>query len=201
MPAPVYSIDRLSDAQAQLAAHAGLANPLVCLSGKSAAIRCQVEQLDTWQALVALNRPVLLTLVTPEKFRAYGVLTGLTPREAYLRDAAGKRHTVSLAELGELWNGQVLYIWHKPPGYVDGGAIGLGDRGPLVRWLGQAFAQIDGQATSLAQDRFNQALEERLKIFQRNNGLQVDGILGQKTILRLNEHLGLDTPLVVEGNW
>lgn len=150
---------------------------------------------------MALNRPVLLTLVTPEKFRAYGVLTGLTPREAYLRDAAGKRHTVSLAELGELWNGQVLYIWHKPPGYVDGGAIGLGDRGPLVRWLGQAFAQIDGQATSLAQDRFNQALEERLKIFQRNNGLQVDGILGQKTILRLNEHLGLDTPLVVEGNW
>ncbi|MDO6747152.1 ExeA family protein [Gilvimarinus sp. 1_MG-2023] len=198
---PDYSIRYLSDAQAQLAAHSGLSGSLICLNGSAQAVACEVEQVDTWQALVALNRPVLLTLTTEDKFRAYGVLTAIDKENAELLDASGKPHSVALAELGARWNGQVLYLWHKPPGYNSGAAVGVGDRGPLVRWLAQAFAQLDGQAKPLAELKFTQALADRLKIFQRKHGLTVDGILGQKTILRLNERLGIDTPLQVEGDW
>ncbi|MDO3386476.1 AAA family ATPase [Gilvimarinus sp. SDUM040013] len=199
--APGYLIRRLSDAQAQLAGYSGFDNPLTCFTSGSDAAICEVEHYDTWQQLAELNRPALLSVITPDKFHAYVLVVGLTSSQALVIDRDGTQHSVALAELGALWRGQTIYLWRRPPGYQKGASVGLGDSGPLVHWLSNAFARIDEQQRPLTDDRFNSALAARLKIFQRNSGLTVDGILGQQTILRLNERLGIDTTLMVEGDW
>ncbi|WP_041523523.1 ExeA family protein [Gilvimarinus agarilyticus] len=186
---------RLRDAQQALFDHVGLAtgegNP--CWQANADNIQCETAKFTTWAELRELNRPVVLTLNTPDKFTVFAVVVGLGENRAVLIDSAGERMDMPLTELGRRWNGAVFYVWHRPQGY--NGAISQGDQGPLVNWLAEQFARLDGQSRRLANNRFNQALSERLKIFQRQAGLTADGILGQRTLLKLNEQLGIDTTL------
>ena len=39
---------------------------------------------------------------------------------------------------------------------------------------------------------FTAALEQRVRIFQRDNDLTDDGVVGEQTLLRLNEQSGVD---------
>ncbi|MDO3384115.1 ExeA family protein [Gilvimarinus algae] len=189
-----YVIQRLPVAQTLLLREFGLPeNNAGCWQGRGSDLQCETERLDTWESLTQLNRPVVLTLTTEERFTAYTVLVALAGNRAQVLDESGERIEVPLKELGPQWTGRVVYAWHRPPGYF--GPIGEGDRGPAVNWLASQFVTIDGQNSPLTDDRYNRALAERVKIFQRRAGLEVDGILGQKTILRLNEMLGLDPTL------
>jgi general secretion pathway protein A len=186
---------RLQEAQQALYGYVGMAtgegNP--CWQTSASDIQCETRKFSTWSELRDLNRPAVLTLNTPDKFTVYAVLVGLGQYRAALITSTGEHQLMPLTELGQRWNGAVFYVWHKPPGYT--GAISQGDQGQTVHWLAQQFAQLDGQTRRLTNDRFNQALTERLKIFQRQAGLTADGILGQQTLLKLNERLEIDTTL------
>ena len=54
------------------------------------------------------------------------------------------------------------------------------------------FAQLDGQPQALSGQSFNAALEQRVRLFQREQGLDDDGLVGVQTLLKLNESLGID---------
>ena len=51
---------------------------------------------------------------------------------------------------------------------------------------------LDDQSAALADHQFNAALKERVTLFQRRHGLEDDGVVGVKTLLKLNEQLGID---------
>lgn len=159
-------------------------------------IKCQDSKLKTWKELSDLNRPVILTLTTSAKFVAYAVLVGLTDSEALLLDDAGQQTVVSLSELGPNWTGDVFYVWHKPRGFSE--PINIGAQGRTVRWVAEQFAKLDSQPKPLTKGKFNQALKERIKFFQRSQKLEADGILGANTLMKLNEVLGLDSVLIRE---
>jgi len=65
-----------------------------------------------------------------------------------------------------------------------------------VRWLRDTLALIDGgEASSGESERFDAALIERVKAFQRQRGLDPDGIVGPQTFIHLNlMALGDETP-------
>ena len=44
----------------------------------------------------------------------------------------------------------------------------------------------------LAENQFNAALKERVTLFQRQHQLEDDGVVGVRTLLKLNEQLGID---------
>ena len=71
----------------------------------------------------------------------------------------------------------------------------LGDRGLIVEWLAAQFARIDQQPTLLSGEKFNADLAERVKIFQRDNDLADDGVVGLKTLLKINETLQVEKTL------
>lgn len=160
-------------------------------------IKCQDDKLRTWKELSDLNRPVILTLTTPAKFVAYAVLIGMNDDEALLITDTGQQSTHALAELGPSWTGEIFYLWHKPRGYNE--PMTVGSQGRTVRWVAEQFAKIDNQPRPLTKGKFNEALKERIKFFQREQGLEADGILGTNTLMKLNEILGLDT--VLERNF
>ena len=63
-----------------------------------------------------LDRPGLLTLVSPEGRSAYAVLTGLNADYATL-ELNGVPHRVRVDTLAQWWRGDFATLWRSPPGY------------------------------------------------------------------------------------
>jgi general secretion pathway protein A len=58
--------------------------------------------------------------------------------------------------------------------------------------VAELFARLDDQPRALTDDTFNRALQQRVRLFQREQGLEDDGVVGVQTLLKLNERLGID---------
>ena len=160
-----------------------------CWETEKHGLSCERIRLKTWDELRSLNRPAVLELITSSKHQAYAVIIGLDKTHAILIDSRGKRISTPLAEIGEQWTGQTMYLWHKPKSYTK--PIAYGTSSPLVDWVAQQFSLIDRQTIPLANENFTITLRERIKIFQTQYGLENDGIIGARTIMKLNEALGL----------
>ena len=194
---PLLVADR-DEALGLLASHLGLlkTGAAPCNAARSSGWRCEALGASSWQDLLEFNRPVVLTLVTPERFLTHAVLVGLRGDIAVVATADGEA-SIPLAHLGGLWRGDFELMWQPPKDYT--GPLGLGDRGPMVAWLADIFAQMDGQLSPLAGSEFNNALESRVRLFQRRYGLKQDGIVGLKTLLRLDVARGAALPLRPEA--
>lgn len=193
-PPPVWSRSA-AVAQEALYRFSGQAVPAagaICQIQNDSGQVCQQIMLKTWDQLRELNRPVVMTLITPERKLVYAALIGLNEREAVMLTEEGNR-SIPWAELAPLWTGEVQYLWYKPPGFQN--SIGPGDSGPAVSWLAQQFAQLDGKNEPLTRQRYSERLARRVQIFQRQQQLKDDGIVGLKTLQRLNQVLGLEQPL------
>ncbi len=159
---------------------------LACATKNTGSPRCERLTVKTWQALMEYNRPVVLSLITPAKMQAYATLVSIDNQEAVV-SLNNETTTVPLSILGELWTGDFMFIWSPPPFYTD--PFSEEYSGPMVKWLAEQFAELDGQESLLAETTFNAALMQRVKIFQKNNQLLDDGVVGLKTLLKINELL------------
>lgn len=153
-------------------------------------IACIEASADTWDELFELQRPLLLDMVTIEKFSASTLLLGIEGRTAWVAHPGGLAR-VKLAELGPFWSGRYRFLWHPPKGFER--ILSEGDNSPAVAEIARLFALLDGQTQALAADRFNAALKQRVMLFQQSQGLEADGVIGVQTLLKLNEALGIDS--------
>jgi len=161
-----------------------------CPGEPVAGLACYRDTVRTWDALQGYDRPLVLELVTPERFRAAALLLAIEGQRARL--ATGDAiEVVPLAELTPLWSGEFYLLWQPPSGFD--GPLSLGDEGPAVAEVARMLARLDGQARPLSDGRFNQALQARVRLFQESNRLEADGVVGVRTLLKLNEQLGIDT--------
>ncbi len=160
-----------------------------CWSLSEEGLACENQKVTTWEEFQKIDRPAVLTITTPSRHTGYVVLAAIRGGDGWVRND-GQLQRVSLEQLGKLWNGEFVFVWRRPPGF--GEAIGLGASGPLVTWVAEQFAQLDGQQAPLARERFNTPLQKRVKLFQQTENLQDDGLVGLQTLLRLNEALGLE---------
>lgn len=164
------------------------------LAGKN--IDCRRVELNNWTELKELNRPAVLTLTNKNKLLSYAVIIGINKNQASLIDTEQNRFTTELAHLGPLWSGETFYVWQRPPGFKN--PLTRGQRSETITWLAEQFASMDGQNSPLTKAYFNDKLEQRVKIFQRENNLTDDGIVGQQTLMKLNEAMAIDVTLVIE---
>jgi general secretion pathway protein A len=151
---------------------------LVCVSGYA----------GTWDELATFDRPLLLDMISPERFAAATLLLGMDERSAWVATAEGPA-LVELGELGLSWSGSYRLLWHPPAGYSQ--SLTLDDDSPVVARVADLFARLDGQEQALAGSRFTPALQTRVRLFQQEQGLKDDGVVGMQTLLRLNERLGI----------
>ena len=160
-----------------------------CAREIQAGLVCVEGQARTWEELAEFDRPLLLDMVTPERFLAGVLLLGLEGRNAWVLTDKGVAE-VGLAELGPLWSGSYRFLWHPPEGFDR--PLAVGDISPVVAQVAGLFARLDGQQQALAGQRFSAALQQRVRLFQREHGLEDDGLVGMRTLLKLNEQLGID---------
>ena len=153
--------------------------PLSCLRGRA----------ETWQELLALQRPLLLDLVTPARFAAAALFLGEDDGRALLWSGNALQR-VPFTELAPLWRGGYRLLWRPPAGFS--GPIGRTEVSPAVADVAALFARLDGQPQPLANNRYTAALADRVRLFQREQQLLADGVVGEQTLLRLNLLAGRD---------
>jgi general secretion pathway protein A len=160
-----------------------------CTDAIGVGLRCGSGSAATWDELRTMNRPLLLEAVTAERFSASILLLGVDGRQAWV--AVGDDVAqLPLATLADSWRGGYRYLWRPPLGFDR--PLALGDSSPAVAEIALLFARLDGQTQPLAGDLFNDALRTRVRLFQEANGLASDGVIGEQTLLKLNEQLGID---------
>lgn len=165
-----------------------------CPENRYAGLVCERADASTWDELRRMNRPLVLDMVTPERFAAAALILGIENRRVWVASPSGVVE-VELAELGPLWTGNYQLLWHPPAGFER--PLARGDRSEAVAAVAGLFAQLDGRQQTLAGEEFNAALEQRVRLFQRQHGLKDDGVVGLRTLLVLNEQLGVDLTAAV----
>ena len=158
----------------------------LCLQENEGAFRCESLSGDI-QTLRAANTPVLLTL-EHGGVKSFAVLYRLNHQVAQLL-IGDKNIELPLARLDQLWNGEYHRIWRR---YWQQ-TLKVGMSGEAIALLDDRLSQVLGQPNS-SNNVYDQALQDKVKAFQRWQGLTVDGIAGKKTLQRLEEVAQVDAP-------
>lgn len=147
----------------------------------------------------SLDRPAILTLRDSDSRQHQVVLSGLGPDFANIT-IADKTFRISTNELSEFWFGEYLLLWRPQIGEVKAFFPGMQDQD--VRWLRESLAEIQGRPVApMESDFFDEGLEERVRDYQRNRRLTVDGLVGHQTQIAINTDLGsIDRPRLARVN-
>jgi len=137
-----------------------------------------------------LDRPVILTLRDAEAEPHQVVLSALDDDTATLQ-IGDRQYPVSAPELAEYWFGEYLLLWR--PRLDEVKAFVPGRRDPDVLWLRESLASIQGRPIEpMDSDLYDATLENRVRTYQRDRLLTVDGLVGQQTQIAIDADLGAD---------
>ncbi len=162
----------------------------ICAHLESTGYAC-LSQRGSISSLRQLDRPAILTLTDSRGASHRVVLTALQGDRALL-SIAGVAVSHPVAAVANAWFGQYLLFWRPPNGRSM--ALALGAQDGNVVWLRQSLAAIDDRyrAEPMDLDVFGAGLEQRVRAFQRDHRLGVDGVAGQQTQIIINSLLALD---------
>ncbi|MBA3058658.1 MAG: AAA family ATPase [Gammaproteobacteria bacterium] len=161
-----------------------------CLALAPQALQCYRSKQLSVPQLRQLGRPGILSLQGADGVPVYALLVGLGEQSATLQ-LGSSLQSVRLVALGRLWRGDFATFWRVPPGYAAG--LPEGSRGPAIDQLATQLARLDGTpALSAGQGpaQLDAALRERVRAFQRAQGLQADGQPGPMTFMQLDSATG-----------
>ena len=125
------------------------------------------------------------------------LLTAIDSGFVKLQGIKGERQE-SLEWLAENWNGAFLYLWHRP---IDILSMRLGDKNLVaLDWLQSRLLQIDdAYQPIITGGYFNEAVRLQVLNFQQQQGIQADGVVGQQTIMKINELTMSSLPRLSKG--
>ena len=172
--------------------------PDFCDFAKLYGLLCMIEQ-GNWNILRQFNRPVILQLVAPDGRRVPVVLQRLEGSVAEVI-VGNELYRLDLEQVEQSWYGEYTLLLQAPP---DGRLyMKIGDRGPVVSWLRQQLKQAQGVDIPASDPLdFDYALQKQVLVFQRDQGLVADGIVGKNTMIHLNTESGREgVPRLMDGS-
>ncbi len=169
-----------------------------CQQAEVLNLRCWFQR-GSVTYLRSLDRPAILNLIGEGGEQYQAVLRHMDADTASL--AFGSRTVrTSLADLSRYWFGDSLVLWR--PGALQGDDLALGMEGEGVRWLRASLERIGGDSDSggvpgAGPSFFDSDLDARVRDYQRQRRLSVDGIAGAQTQIAINTDLEIPgTPLL-----
>ena len=161
-----------------------------CDQAADAGLTC-LYQRGSWTGLRQMDRPAVLTLIDDNGDSHEVVLTAIFDDSAEL-SIGGVRVTHPVTGIMRSWFGDFMLLWRPPIG--ESTFVGPGSQGPNVAWLRESLAAIDSRyATANPQSElFDAELEQRVRSFQRDHRLDVDGLAGQQTQIIINSLLAAE---------
>ena len=137
----------------------------LCRVAAANQLRCVELSQQSREQVLAINRPFLALAPNPDRQL-------ITSAE-------------QLQQLG--WPADLLYLWQPPVGYDS--SLRPGDRNStVVSWLLPKLESLSADAAYLITGgNYTDAVAALVAEFQRREALVVDGVLGQQTLMRINE--------------
>jgi general secretion pathway protein A len=169
-----------------------------CQQAESAGLRC-LFQRGTLEEVQTLNMPVILTLRSARGAEHQAVLTALRNDVGELA-ISGRQYRVAAGDIADFWQGEYLLLWKPQTAEVKAFVPGMRD--PDIRWLRASLATIQGEPIAPMQSElYDDALEARVKQYQRERRLTADGLVSQQTQIAIIADLGIaDTPRLARVN-
>ncbi len=156
-----------------------------CLS-EGLPYRCEQRHAQ-WNELLLEGRPVVLSL-QQEGIISYVVLYAANNETAELLNK-DQRIQVPLSWLNEVWNGQYLSLWYSEINRT----LRLNNEGKQVEILDSLISKVLGEEPSHT-SFFDKALESKVMAFQTWQGLDSDGVVGNKTLKILDKLINESAP-------
>ncbi len=155
----------------------------VCRQAEGYGLRC-LKGRGSIADLRQMNSPAVLTFVDEKNGQYFGTVSALRGETASIAIGATARE-VSLQRLADAWSGEYLVLWRAPAQYSRD--LRPGDRGPLVGWLAKQLARVRGESGSATTVTvYSGQIVRQVKRLQIAGGMTPDGIVGPRTIMRLN---------------
>lgn len=209
-PAPMSGLQQFllaqssSDASAwqALASAWGAALPdgaEACATLPREGLRCYRNRRAGLNLIRQINRPVLLTLFPSEEGdnAVSAVLRSLDGEVATL-ESGGRTLHVPVADLAQVWRGDMATLWRAPPGMPDRGEITDSPSG--VAWLDARLASREAGGSGPGTRPVTPALRQsRIHRFQLAQGVTPDGRAGPLTLMLLNRAAGVNEPRLRTG--
>lgn len=142
-----------------------------------------------------LNRPAVLTISDEEGAEAFAAIIAMAGTSADIANINNPDHVtqISLTQLSLQSRNDFTILWRTPDGYH--GPVRPGHSGEIVKLLAEKSAAAQNQQwigkVPLLYDR---GLKERVRSFQRSQGLNPDGIAGPITWIHINSMTETDMP-------
>ncbi|MFV2004398.1 MAG: AAA family ATPase [Gammaproteobacteria bacterium] len=141
------------------------------------------------------NRPAVLTLLNDQGRKRYLTITSITD-DITTVISDNKTYRIKLQDLNKYWYGQFTLLWKKPEHYSS--VITPGDSGNVVNWLSLQLEKINNTPTpDIIISKYDDYLINKVKMFQSQQGLTADGIVGPITIIHLNNKSGIEAPYLM----
>ncbi|MBI5631956.1 MAG: AAA family ATPase [Nitrospirae bacterium] len=154
-----------------------------CEQLKSHGLHCLKAHGDV-EMLRKLNRPSVLRLSGADRTEAYVTLIMLSGSSAVIM-AGNMARTVALLELESAWTGEFMALQRMAPDFE--GAIFRGDSGSVVSWIEGQLSRINGRQARWEQTTFDAVMDREVRGYQEKEGLESDGIVGSRTMSRMQE--------------
>ena len=165
-----------------------------CQSAAAQQLQCYRSANLTMPQLRQLARPGILTLQSGADAPAHALLVGLTDQTATLR-LGPNLHSVRLVALGRLWRGDFATYWRAPAGYSTN--LRDGSSGAMIDQLVSQLSKVDGApapSAGASAPVLDAALRERIRAFQRSQGLKPDGQPGPLTFMQIESATASNEP-------
>jgi general secretion pathway protein A len=92
-----------------------------------------------------------------------------------------QRWRMPLSTLADIWRGEYTTLWRQPPG--QSGRLGNGNSGLPAVWAMQQLERLQARGDLPASTT---SFDQRVRAFQKANGLDDDGIAGPMTFMLIN---------------
>ncbi|MNU81778.1 hypothetical protein D3C71_714490 [compost metagenome] len=157
-------------------------------------LRCYRNRRAGLNLVRQIDRPVLLALYPSEEAEApvSVLLRGLDGDNATL-EGGGRSLRVLVAELAQVWRGEIATLWRAPVGMPDRGEITDSPAG--AAWLDQRLASKAAGGSGPGSKPVTPAQRQsRIHRFQLAQGVTPDGRAGPLTLMLLNRATGVNEP-------
>jgi general secretion pathway protein A len=154
-----------------------------CAAPATNGLRCYRSASFTLAQIRQLDRPGLVTL-REENGRLRSALLLAADAQRVLLQRGQAQDSLDAADFGARWLGDYATLWR---------ARGSPESKASAEWMAAQLQASTPGAASAAAPTAGQAVE-RVKAFQRAQGLAADGVPGSLTLMQLNRALGVDEP-------